>query len=119
MGSILNETKKLLGIEPEYTHFDQDIQISINSALMSLNQLGVGPKTGFIITGPTETWSSILGDRKDLEQVKTYVYLKTRLSFDPPSSSFTLSAYERQIQELEWRINVQAETIVEGGITNA
>lgn len=109
MDSILTSIKKLLGIEEEYIHFDGDILISINTALMALIQLGIGPSSGLFITGKTETWTSLIGERKDLESVKTYVYLKTRLTFDPPSNSFLIDSMDRQIRELEWRLNVQAE----------
>lgn len=87
---------------------------------MSLTQLGVGPETGFIITSDTETWSDFIGDKKDIEGVRTFIYLKVRLVFDPPTTSFLIEAMERQIRELEWRLNIQAdkpviETTVEGG----
>lgn len=110
--SILTSIKKLLGIEAEYTHFDQDIIIYINSAFMGLNQLGVGPITGFRIADATATWEDFMGDRLDIEGVKSYVYLKTRLTFDPPQTGYLVDAIKDQIKELEWRLNVQAE----GGI---
>lgn len=109
MDSILTSIKKLLGIEEEYTQFDTDIIIGINTALMVLIQIGVGPSTGFIITDKTSTWDEFLGDRKDLEGVKLYVQLKTKLAFDPPSNSFLVDAIKSQIEELEWRLNVQVE----------
>jgi hypothetical protein len=121
--SILTSIKRVLGIEPDYIQFDPDIIINVNSALMSLTQLGVGPEAGFMITGAVETWTDFLGDRKDLEAVKTFVYLKVRLLFDPPSNAFLVDAMERQIKELEWRLNVQVENaayvspVVEGGTT--
>lgn len=114
MESILTSIKKMLGIEPDFTHFDNDIVIYINSALMVLNQLGVGPEAGFIITGNTEIWKDFLFDRTDLEAIKTYIYLKVRLVFDPPTNSFLVDAIEKQISELEWRINIQSEKITEG-----
>ena len=104
MDSILTSIKKLIGPEEDHTHFDPDIIIHINMALMVLNDLGVGPTTGFVITGADELWSDFLGDRADLEAVKTYVYLKVRLIFDPPSSGFLIDAIERQIKEFEWRL---------------
>lgn len=121
MDSILTAIKKLLGIEEDYTHFDADIILNINSVLMVLNQLGIGPETGLYITDKDETWSSLLGERKDLEAVKTYVYLKVRMMFDPPTNSFLVDATERQLTEFEWRLRAQAEKteiIEEGGIAD-
>ena len=109
MESILTSIKKLLGPEEDYTHFDTDIMIHINSALMTLNQLGVGPETGLFITGAGETWTSLIGNRKDIEGIKTYIYLKVRLIFDPPTSGFLIDAIERQISEFEWRLNIQMD----------
>jgi hypothetical protein len=107
--SILNSVKKMLGIESDYTHFDSDIILNINSVLLTANQIGVGPKEGFVISGEDELWTDFLGPRTDLEAVKTLVYLKVRLLFDPPSSAFVLDSMDRQITELEWRINSQME----------
>ena len=120
MESILTSIKKLLGPEEDYTHFDPDIIMHINMAIMSLTQLGVGPSAGFVITGVSELWSDLLGDRKDIESAKAYVYLKVRLIFDPPTSGFLIDAIERQLRELEWRLNVQVdkppvEVVEEGG----
>lgn len=112
MDSILTDIKKMLGIEEVYTHFDADVILHTNSVMLSLNQLGIGPITGFMITDATETWTSLLAGRQDLIAIKTFVFLKVRLLFDPPSSSFVLDAMERQIKELEWRLNVQAETVI-------
>lgn len=109
MESILNSIKKLLGILKDYDEFDTDLIININSAFMILNQLGVGPKEGFHITGPEESWNAFLGERNDLEATKTYVYLKVKLMFDPPSSSFVLSSINEQIGELEYRLLLQAK----------
>lgn len=111
MESILTSIKKLLGIEPEDTHFDSDIIMSINMAFMSLNQLGIGPETGFVITGKDEVWTDLIGARKDVEAVKTHIYLKVRLVFDPPASGFLIDAIERQIKESEWRINIQVDKL--------
>ena len=112
MDSILTSVKKMLGIEEEYTHFDSDVTMHINSVMLSLNQLGVGPSTGFMITDSTETWSDLLLDRLDLMAAKTFIFLKVKLVFDPPSSGFVVDAMERQIKELEWRLNVQAEKAI-------
>lgn len=120
MDSILTSIKGLLGVDEEYTHFDPDITIAINSSLMAATQLGVGPSTGFMVTSKDQTWAQFLGDRKDLEAVKSYVYLKVRLLFDPPTNSFLIDSMKNQIQEYEWRLNVQAEPIpvpiTEGGM---
>lgn len=112
MESILTSIKKLIGIEESYEHFDQDIIIYINSAFAVLNQLGVGPTEGFNIRDKTETWYDFIGERKDLETIKSYVYLKVRLIFDPPQMGYLVDAINDQIKEMEWRLNVQ----VEGGI---
>lgn len=109
MESILTTIKKLLGITEDYTHFDTDIIIHINSALMRLNQLGVGPEKTASITGAGDTWTDKLGSLDDLESVKTYVYLKVRIIFDPPANSSVLEAMKQQIAELEWCLNVQSE----------
>lgn len=109
MESILTEVKKMLGIEADYNHFDQDIIIHINSALMTLNQLGVGPINAPSISSETDTWESTLGSITEIQAVKTYVYLKVRMIFDPPTSSFVLDAMKRQCDELEWRLNVQVD----------
>jgi hypothetical protein len=106
--SILTAIKKLLGIDKDYTHFDQDIMIQINSAFMRLNQLGVGPLTGFVIVDANNKWSEFMTEGVMLESVKSYIYLKTRLVFDPPQSSFLLEAIKEQIKELEWTLNVQS-----------
>lgn len=107
--SILTSIKKLLGVEEDYTHFDHDITIHINSAFFNLNQLGVGPIVGFRIEDKEAVWTDFVGERLDLESVKSYIYLKTRLVFDPPQTSFLIDAIKNQIQELEWRLNIQAE----------
>lgn len=104
MDSILISVKKMLGIEQDYTHFDSDIILNINSVLAVLNQIGLESPV-LEITGNTETWLDLLGDRKDIAFVKTLIYSKVRLLFDPPSSAFVLDAMERQIREFEWRLN--------------
>lgn len=109
MDSILNSVKIQLGITEEYSRFDSQIIMCINTALNTLTELGVGPEAGFKITGPDETYSQFIGDDILLEQVKTYLFLKTKLIFDPPLSSFVLEAYNKQIQELEFRMNVAVD----------
>lgn len=113
MESILDTIKKMLGIESDYTHFDIDIITNINTAFLNLQQIGVGPKSGFSITDNTAKWSDYISG-ENLEAVKTYIYLKVRLLFDPPTNAFLVDAMERQIREIEWRLNVQ----VEGGGLN-
>ena len=110
MESILTSIKKMLGITEEYTHFDTDIIIHINSAFMVLTQLGVGPLDGFIIEDETSSWNDFIQDSTKIEAVKTYIYMKVRLVFDPPTSSALIDAMERSIKEYEWRLNVAAET---------
>lgn len=110
MESILQSIKKLLGMAEDYTAFDADIIIHINSAFMILNQLGVGPANGFSISDENAVWSDYLPENnKNFEAVKTYVYLKVRLIFDPPMSSAVIEAMRQMISELEWRLNVEAE----------
>lgn len=104
--SILNDIKKLLGIGSDYTEFDQDIIIHINSVFMILNQLGVGPENGYRITDANNTWSEFTNDELKIESVKTYIYQKVRLIFDPPQNSSLLQAIQSSISELEWRLNV-------------
>ena len=112
MESILTSIKKLLGPEETDTQFDEDIIIYINSAIMRLNQLGVGPSEGYSIKDKENEWSELIGTRKDLDAVKSYIYLKVRLIFDPPQSGFLVDAIKSQITELESTLNIQAE----GGI---
>lgn len=100
----------MLGIDEEYTHFDSDIIMHINGALMSLSQMGINAA---VITDDTATWESYIGTNDNLEIVKLYVYYKTRIGFDPPSSSFVLDAMERQIKEIEWRIMVEVDPTTE------
>ena len=114
MESILTSIKKLLGIEKEYTHFDPDIIIQINTALASLTQIGVGPSTGFSIQDENAIWTDFVPIDPLLEPIKTYTYLKVKLVFDPPLSSSVIDAYNRIISELEWRISVTVDPGKEG-----
>lgn len=107
--SILQNIKKLLGIDGTYTEFDTDIIIHINSVFMILNQLGVGPKNGYKITGSLNVWSEFTDDDRLIESVKSYIYLKVRMMFDPPQNSAHIQAIQAQIAELEWRLNVAVE----------
>ena len=111
MESILTSIKKLLGISAEYEHFDADLIMHINSVFMILNQLGVGPPDGFYITNSFATWDEYTEDKKTIEAVKSYVYLRVKLLFDSHSMTSTLiESYNRQISELEWRLNVAVDT---------
>lgn len=108
--SILLSIKKLLGA-PEYDdHYNQDILMHINSALSILAQIGVGPKGGFVVEDEYDTWTDFIGDTTLIESVKTYVYYRVKLMFDPPSTSFAIEAINQSIKELEWRLNVAVET---------
>lgn len=108
--SILVSIKKLLGITEDYTAFDTDLIIHINSVFLTLSQLGVGPDEGFAITSEKNLWSEYMESSTLLNAIKTYVYLKVRLLFDPPSSSSVADSMKNMISELEWRINVEGES---------
>lgn len=108
--SILDVTKKLVGIEPEYTDFDLDIITHINSTFFILQQLGVGPVDGFFITDSTSKWAEFIGTEQ-INAVKSYMKLKVQLLFDPPTTSFAIDALKAQAQEFEWRLNVQQEGV--------
>ena len=110
MDSMLITIKRLLGISETDEHFDIDVITNINSTLVKVQQLGIGPSTGFRITSKDEEWSDLLGDRLDLESVKTYIYLKVRLVFDPPNNSFLVESINKQIHDLELGLQLQAET---------
>lgn len=108
--SILTSVKKLLGIEEGYKHFDADLVMHINSVFSILTQMGVGPSNGFSISGNTEQWTDfIIDDTNSFLLVKSYVYLKVKLLFDPPLSSAAIDAINRQISEFEWRLFVAAD----------
>ena len=108
MDSILTSIKKLLGIEEEYTHFDADLIMHINSVLFILAQIGVGPSEGFAITGEDETWYNFMPEETlvKVQSIKSYIYAKVRLMFDPPTSTTAMTALKELIAELEWRLNI-------------
>lgn len=106
--SILTSTKKILGIESDYTAFDLDIITHINSAFSTLSQLGLGPVGGFAIEDESAEWADFYSE-DETNSIKTYVYLKVRLLFDPPQTSYLIAALEKQIEEYEWRLNVHFE----------
>lgn len=114
MTSILTSVKKMLGIAEEYDHFDSDIIMHINSVFAILTQLGVGPKEGFFIEDDTTSWSDFIQSNSLLNPVKSYMYLKVKLLFDPSISSSVIESTNRLISELEWRINVAADKVEEG-----
>ena len=109
MESILDSIKKLLGIQKEYTHFDSDLIMHINTVLSVLTQLGIGPTKGFSISDNTSKCKDFIGDDPRLESVRSFIHLKVKLLFDPPLGTASIEAINRQISELEWRINVTVD----------
>ena len=107
--SILTSVKRNLGLDEAYEAFDPDVLMHINSSFSTLNQLGVGPELGFRIEDKTVTWDAFLGTDLRLDNVKTYVFLRVKYLFDPPSTSFGQQALKEQITEFEWRINTYRE----------
>jgi len=107
--SILTSTKKILGIAEDYTVFDLDIITHINTAFSTLTQLGVGPSEGFMIEDAEAVWPEFIVVDFQYNSVKSYVFLKVKQLFDPPQTSYLITATEKQIQELEWRLNVHRE----------
>ena len=113
--SILTSIKKLMGLTEEYDAFDQDILILINSVLFELEQIGVKAKDGFSLTDKTAVWSDYSDDDRLLNALKPYIYMKTKVTFDPPTSSGALDSMNRIIDRFEWRINLYSDT---GGTVN-
>lgn len=113
MESILTSVKKLIGLDEEYTQFDTDIIIHINTVFSILTQMGVGPKEGYAISGSTEKWTDYISDLSKLEMVKSYMAAKVSLMFDPPTSNLVMESKNRIISELEWRLYMQVDP--EGG----
>lgn len=109
MESILLTIRTMLGIEDDFDGFDTEILAGINSAIFSLSQLGIGPDGGMTVTDDSETWTTLFDGVTNLEAVKSYIWLKTRLEFDPPSTSYLIQAIERNIQQLEWRLQVEVD----------
>jgi hypothetical protein len=107
--SILDSTKKVLMLDADYDAFDMDIVMHINGVFSTLHQLGLGPDEGFMIEDDSAVWGDFLDGDNRLNSVKTLVFLKVRLLFDPPTTSFVLAAQQEQIKELEWRLNVVRE----------
>lgn len=108
--SILNSTKKVLGLDPGYTAFDLDILTAINSTFGILHSLGVGPEEGFMIEDETAQWEDFVNvPMGSMNMIKTYVWLRVRMAFDPPTTSFLIQATNDQIREYEWRLSVNRE----------
>lgn len=116
--SILISIKLLLGITGDNKDFDQIILMHINTAFALLHQLGVGPSDGFTVEGESDTWGEFTQDKPRLSSVKTYVYQRVKLDFDPPTSGSLLEALKSSVSELAWRLKVEAETIREEEIQN-
>lgn len=112
MESILTSIKKMLGIMEDYKHFDTDLIMHINSVFSVLTQLGVGPAEGFSIKDETSVWSDFIPEKHNLESVKSYIYLRVRILFDPPMSSAVTESINRTVNELEWRLNAEVDHAV-------
>lgn len=109
MDSILTSVKKKLGAEESYTHFDDDIIDAINTVFFELMQVGVGPENGFVIEDAKNVWDDFLEPGPLQQVVRTYVALKVKLIFDPPQNTGMIDAINRQIDRLEWRMNVAVD----------
>lgn len=114
MDSVLNSIKKLLGIQESYTIFDADLIMHINSTFAMLNQIGIGPKEGFMIEDSYTTWDEYITQANE-SMVKSYIYLKVRLLFDPPSNNSLTESINRQLSELEWRLYLEGDNKAKGG----
>lgn len=110
--SILTSVKKNLGLAADYEAFDPDIVMYINGALARLTQLGVGPEQGFRIEDADATWGAFIGTDPNLSPVKEYVTLHTKMLFDPPGTSYLLGALTKQLEKLEWTINMYMELTI-------
>ena len=104
--SIFNSVKKVVGLLGDDGSFDEDILLHINSVVSTLRQLGLSIPADFYVIDDVQTWSDLLGEFRDLDLVKSYMVMKVRLMFDPPSSSFGLASMTEMVKELEWRINI-------------
>ena len=109
--SILMTIRKLVCGDPYANHFDTDLLVHINACFSILNQLGVGPESGFVVTDETQSWSSYVADNRILNMVKTYVTLKVKKIFDPPLTSSVLEAMDKEISQLEWRLNAAVDPV--------
>jgi len=109
--SILHDIKQMLGQEWDDTTYDLDIKILINSVFFNLNQINVGPPEGYTIDDENNLWPEFIGDSKNLEAVKTYIYIRVRLTFDPPTNGFLVTSLEKQADKLEWTLMVEADPV--------
>lgn len=107
--SILVTVRTSLGILPDFTEFDQELIVSINSALMAVSQLGIGPTGGFSISDDTAEWSTLFDGVPNIEATKSYVILKAKMEFDPPGTSFLMDSYRRQLDELGFRLMTEVD----------
>lgn len=107
--SILDNVKKMVGVDPSLTVFDLDILTHINSVFADLEQLGIGPVGGYMIEDNVPTWDAFLGNDPRLSSVKSYVYFRVRLMFDPPQTSYLIESLNKQVEKMEWRLNVTRE----------
>lgn len=107
--SILHDIKQMLGQEFDDDSYDLDIQIQINTVFFNLAQIGVGPADGYVIEGPENLWAEFIGDSKKLQAVKTYIYYRVRLAFDPPTNSFLVANMEEAAKKLEWTLAVEMD----------
>lgn len=112
--SILSTIKQDLGIDDSVTDFDGEITSSINGALSRLNQLGIGPNDGFVITGKNEIWSDFCDSDREIPMIERFVYLTVRIEFDPPTNSFLMTSLQNQLTELTFRLNMYAEGAFDG-----
>lgn len=107
--SILNSTKHILGLQEDYNAFDLDVLTHINAAFSTLSQLGIASADGYFVEDATDLWTDLNLPQNQLNLIKTYIFLKVRILFDPPTTSFLIEATDKQIKELEWRLNVYRE----------
>lgn len=110
--SILETLRTLAGLDPGDPSYDTELIIDANSMILALTQMGIGPASGFAITGTSETWADFLGPSIGFEAAKTYIQLRIKLIFDPPASSFALQAMKEQIEEIGWRLTLKADSLI-------
>ena len=110
MASVLTEIKKLLGVDEDFPPFDTDIILGINTSLATLRQIGADKGATTVVDNDT-TWEDVLGDDYDFEAAKAYIFLKTRLLFDPPSSSAAIESINKLLAEIEWRVFVDSDPV--------